>query len=230
MPDIVLDPREQSCVRALMALESTPGTLPPPYVLTLVSRLIPSDAIDVHVADSTGCIVEMVALPPTALDSFDLQVCDGPLPIGIVHQSRDTDHREMLRSVGVADGVVLGFRNGSDHVVQLSMDRFRGMFSDRDLAVLRMIAPALQRLLRTTPTTALPLSLTATERRVVQLLATGMSNADIAYELSVSPATVRKHLEHAYRKLGVHNRMAAVVACGGPAPLTERPVLLDEYA
>ena len=195
MPDIVLNPREQSCVRALMALESTPG-----------------------------------ALPPTALGSFDPQVCDSPLPLGIVHQSRDPDHCDLLRSVGVADGVVLGFRQGNDHVVQLGMDRFRGMFTDRDLALLHMIAPALQRLLRTTRTTALPVSLTATERRVVQLLATGMSNADIAYQLSVSPATVRKHLEHAYRKLGVHNRMAAVVAFGGPTTVSDRSALLDEYA
>jgi DNA-binding CsgD family transcriptional regulator len=230
VPDIVLNPREQSCVRALMALESTPGTLPPPYVLTLVSRLIPSDAMDVHVADSTGCIVEIVSLPPTALGSFDPQVCDGPLPLGIVHQSRDPDHCEMLRSVGVADGVVLGFRNGRDHVVQLSLDRFRGTFTERDLAVLRMIAPALQRLLRTTRTTSLPLSLTATERRIIQLLATGMSNADLAHELSVSPATVRKHLEHAYRKLGVHNRMAAVVAFGGPSPLAQQAEAVGEYA
>jgi DNA-binding CsgD family transcriptional regulator len=232
VPDIVLDPREQSCVRALMALESTPGALPPPYVLTLVSRLIPSDAIDVHLADSTGCVVAIVSLPPTVLGSFDPQVCDTPLPLGIVHQSRDPRHRELLRSVGVTDGVVLGFRNGCDHVVQLSMDRHTGMFTDRDLALLHMITPALQRLLRTTRTTALPPSLTATERRVVQLLATGMSNADIAYELSVSPATVRKHLEHAYRKLGVHSRMAAVVAFGGrPVGHAEgRAHAVEEYA
>jgi DNA-binding CsgD family transcriptional regulator len=230
VPDIVLTEREQFCLRALMALEATPGSLPPPGVLTLVSRLIPSDAIDVHVADSTGCVVEIVALPPTALGSFDPQVCDSPLPLGIVHQSRDPDHRDVLASVGIADGVVLGFRNGRDHVVQLNLDRRRSMFTDRDLAMLHMIAPALQRLLRTTRTTALPRSLTATERRTIQLLATGMSNADIAWELSVSPATVRKHLEHAYRKLGVHDRMAAVVAFGGPAPRTEQAQLQDEYA
>ena len=49
---------------------------------------------------------------------------------------------------------------------------------------------------------------------MLQLLATGRSNADIAADLYVSVATVRKHLEHAYRKLGVHSRMAAVIASG----------------
>ena len=149
MPELVLTEREQSCVRALMALESAPGRLPPPYVLTLISRLVPSDTIDIHVADATGCVIDLVSLPPEALVSIDPQVCDGPLPLGIVHQSRDPDHADMLRHVGVADGVVVGFRNGKDHVAQLSLDRYRSTFTDRDLAMLRMISPALQRIMRT---------------------------------------------------------------------------------
>ena len=231
MPDLVLTQREQACVRALMALEPTPGALPHPHVLTLISRLVPSDTIDVHVADSTGCVVDLVSLPHTPMGSFDPQVCDGPLPLGLVHQSRDPDHRDLLRSVGLADGVVIGFRTGRDHVSQLGLDRRTSMFSERDIAMLHMIAPALQRLLRTTRTHVLPVSLTLTERRVLQFLATGMSNADIAYELSVAPATIRKHLEHAYRKLGVTSRMAAVVAFEGRLqPQAERLELIQRYA
>ncbi len=210
MPDLVLTEREQASVRALMALEPSPGALPSSHVLTLISRLIPSDTIDVHIADSTGCIVELISLPHVPLGSFDPQVCEGPLPLGIVHQSRDPDHREILRAVGVSDGVVIGFRSGRDHVSQLGLDRYAGMFCERDLAMLHLIAPALQRLLRSAQTTTLPASLTLTERRVLQLLSTGMSNADLAYELSVAPATIRKHLEHVYRKLGVTSRTAAV--------------------
>ena len=219
MSELVLTERDQACVRALVSLEPTPGALPAPQVLHLISRLIASDTIDVHIADSTGCVTERVALPHAALGSFDPQMCDGPLPLGLIHQSRDPDHRDMLRSVGVADGVVMGFRTGRDHVSQLSLDRRTSMFSERDLAMLRMIAPALQRVLRTSWTPVLPASLTLTERRVLQLLATGMSNADLAYELSVAPATIRKHLEHAYRKMGVTSRMAAVVQLrGGELP------------
>ncbi|SFA86476.1 regulatory protein, luxR family [Nocardioides alpinus] len=228
MPDLVLTEREQSCLRALMALEPTPGALPAPHVLALVDRLIPCDEIDVHIADSTGCVLEAVSLPHVPWGSFDPQACDGPLPLGIVHQSRDPDHQDLLRSVGVADGVVIGFRNGKDHVSQLSLDRHRSTFTDRDLAMLRMISPALQRLMRSHQTCALPSSLTLTERRVLQLVATGRSNSDIAEDLYVSVATVRKHLEHAYRKLGVHNRMAAVVAFrGGPTSAVDQ---VEEYA
>ncbi len=36
------------------------------------------------------------------------------------------------------------------------------------------------------------------------------ANAEIATTFCVAECTVRKHLENAYRKLGVSNRMAAV--------------------
>ena len=45
---------------------------------------------------------------------------------------------------------------------------------------------------------------------VVRLVAQGRTNAQIATELHVSVATVKKHLERIYRQLGVNNRTAAV--------------------
>ena len=125
--------------------------------------------------------------------------------------------------MGLADGLVIGFRGGRDHVVQLGFDRVHRPFSARDLAMLRMVAPAVERLVRERDTTRRPVGLTLQERRVLQLVATGLSNAEIAARLHVEPCTVRKHLEHAFRKLGVTNRMAAVVALeGGPRPRAER--------
>jgi len=222
VPDIVLSEREQDSLRRLMSLEATPGPLPPGLVLGIVDRLIPSDALGVGLSDATGCIVDHVALPGAAIDDMDPQVCDGPLTLGLVHQGRHPVEREMLRQLGITDGITLGFRCGPDHVVQLALDRYTRPFSDRDLAMLRMISPALQRLMRTQQTRVLPASLTLTERRVLQLVATGRSNSDIAEDLYVSVATVRKHLEHSYRKLGVHNRMAAVVAFGAARPSRTR--------
>jgi len=49
--------------------------------------------------------------------------------------------------------------------------------------------------------------LTRSERRVVEMVAAGRSNAGIADELSVSRRTVESHLYHAYPKLGVSNRV-----------------------
>lgn len=48
--------------------------------------------------------------------------------------------------------------------------------------------------------------LTATERRVVELAANGLSNKEIARALFVTSHTVERHLSHAYAKLGVRSR------------------------
>jgi DNA-binding CsgD family transcriptional regulator len=52
-------------------------------------------------------------------------------------------------------------------------------------------------------------SLTLREREVLAWLARGKSNAEIGAILGISSATVGKHLEHIYPKLGVENRTAA---------------------
>ena len=51
--------------------------------------------------------------------------------------------------------------------------------------------------------------LTRREREVVDLVAAGASNTQVATALAISPSTVRKHLEHAYEKLNVSSRTAA---------------------
>lgn len=57
--------------------------------------------------------------------------------------------------------------------------------------------------------------LTAREREVMQCVAEGLSNAEIARVLVVELSTVRKHLEHVFEKLGVRSRTAAVAALRG---------------
>jgi LuxR family maltose regulon positive regulatory protein len=47
------------------------------------------------------------------------------------------------------------------------------------------------------------------ELRVLRLLVAGRSNAEIAQELIVSVNTVKDHVRHLYRKLGVNNRLQA---------------------
>jgi LuxR family maltose regulon positive regulatory protein len=52
--------------------------------------------------------------------------------------------------------------------------------------------------------------LTARELEVLRVLASGRSNAELAAELFVEQSTVRTHLIHLYRKLGVRSRTQAV--------------------
>ncbi len=54
-------------------------------------------------------------------------------------------------------------------------------------------------------------SLTTREREVLGLLASGLSQSDIAARLFISPKTVSGHIQRTLAKLGVHSRAQAVV-------------------
>jgi DNA-binding NarL/FixJ family response regulator len=50
------------------------------------------------------------------------------------------------------------------------------------------------------------------EREILQFLAEGKTEAEIAADLVLSPKTVATHIQNTLRKLGVHSRTQAVVA------------------
>lgn len=61
------------------------------------------------------------------------------------------------------------------------------------------------------PTESPLATLTPREKEILVLLATGMSNDNIACLLSLSCRTVAVHLYNIYRKLNVRNRTSATV-------------------
>jgi DNA-binding CsgD family transcriptional regulator len=63
----------------------------------------------------------------------------------------------------------------------------------------------------------LGLGVTRREAEVLRLVATGADNAAIAAQLDIAVATVRKHLERVYAKLGVHSRTEAAATALGVA-------------
>ena len=62
--------------------------------------------------------------------------------------------------------------------------------------------------------------LSARERQVLELVADGRTNEEVAGLLFISPVTVKAHLRHIYEKLGVRNRVEAVARLKSlnPAP------------
>ncbi|MBE6427228.1 MAG: response regulator transcription factor [Planctomycetaceae bacterium] len=53
--------------------------------------------------------------------------------------------------------------------------------------------------------------LTHREEQVLRFLVRGMSNKEIAHELEISAETIKEHLQHIFRKIGVHDRTEAAV-------------------
>ena len=228
MADVLLYEREQAAVRAIVASEPVPASrLPGETVLEHVAALIACDAIGIAVLDRTGSVVgERAGQSTTGSDG----VTPGTPALGI--QQIDGTRARVGSSAGRGVAVLaFGVRNGPDHVVQLWMVRRTTCFTERDRALLGLVAPALERHLRVRPVSTLPPSLTVQERRVLRHVAEGLSNAEIAHRLFVAPSTVRKHLENAYRKLGVTNRLAAVNALqGSRSPDREGSDRVDAFA
>jgi DNA-binding CsgD family transcriptional regulator len=55
-------------------------------------------------------------------------------------------------------------------------------------------------------------SLSPREREILELLAAGRTQSEIAAALVISPKTVATHIQHLLAKLGVHSRAQAVSA------------------
>lgn len=98
-----------------------------------------------------------------------------------------------------------------------SFDRVAGLLLGADDYLVRPFRPdevlaRVRRLARSAATNGSRsgVGLTVRERQVLELLATGKSQREIASELGISPKTCGKHIERILEKLGVHSRAQAV--------------------
>lgn len=116
-----------------------------------------------------------------------------------------------LRELVPCDSVVWSLAadgEGADLVLQ----RAGGGFGEAELALLELLRPHLLAAVRRAAVRErlAGAHLTPREIEVLAQVETGDANVLIAQRLGMRPRTVEKHLEHAYAKLGVCSRTAAV--------------------
>lgn len=125
----------------------------------------------------------------------------------------------------------------------LDLERDGRDFSDRDVRLVDAIRPAfiayeaqrrltmkISRLDAARQEAVSDRLLSTREQQVLDLVADGASNAEIAWRLRIAPGTVKKHLEHIYAKLDVGSRTAALARSGRAVPVpsdTDRRLTLD---
>jgi DNA-binding CsgD family transcriptional regulator len=127
---------------------------------------------------------------------------------------REPLYGEFLAPAAIAHQLTIGFAGPPGSLVGVWASRTRGDFSDSELLLAELLRPRLAFAETAVRRAAARATLTEREREVLDLVATGATNAAVAAALVVSPATVKKHLENIYAKLGVSSRVAAAARAG----------------
>jgi DNA-binding CsgD family transcriptional regulator len=136
-------------------------------------------------------------------------------------------YRDRFRAPGLRYQLIAGIAFTPPLPSGLGFARVGSDFGERERVLLELLrlplatvfrtalARASARRLEVDAARAKALGLTEREIQVVGHVARGLADQAIARELSISVRTVEKHLEHAYRKLGVAARREAVArVCG----------------
>ena len=116
---------------------------------------------------------------------------------------------EFFRPLGLEHQLTLGLTGPPGSLVGISLNRTCHDFADEELLLVELLRPHLEAGERAVTMAAARTVLTSREREVLDLVATGATNAAVAEALVVSPGTVKKHLDNIYAKLGVSTRTAA---------------------
>ncbi|WP_028603182.1 LuxR C-terminal-related transcriptional regulator [Ottowia thiooxydans] len=181
----------------------------------------------VHAVGTMASALEMLG---SAGDKFDLVLLDYRLP--------GTDGlycAELL--IQQYPGIAVGLMSGLDDPTLPERAREAGLIAylSKSLEISSLIEH-LRRLAMGEPvfsapdppqqafdaTRADPMNLTARQLDVLRAMASGSSNKEIARTMGISPATVKKHLEAVFAKLGATNRLQAAMLArtvlGDPPP------------
>jgi DNA-binding CsgD family transcriptional regulator len=115
-----------------------------------------------------------------------------------------------IRTGSVAGNDVVAFEAGSP--VRISYSVLANVLPGQHLMVFMPAEWPEDELGAVGPVVSTPasVSLSRREREVLTLIAAGADSQEIASDLTISPATVKTHVENAHRKLGARNRAHAI--------------------
>lgn len=140
---------------------------------------------------------------------------------------RRTELWELVRGDEMPHAIQMRFPGSRKSKWVLEAARAGRNFSPRDVLVFEMLRPSLvayeayralaeeAAVLRAAPQDErLDVTLSRREDEILDLVAQGASNAQIADRLCLSPGTIKKHLDNIYLKLEVGSRTAALARTG----------------
>jgi DNA-binding CsgD family transcriptional regulator len=226
--------------------ESASGTAEEPLpvqALDMIRGLIPCDVvalIDGYPWDRvnrrtwiSGWVAPWSTEDRRIVDRYRSQVPLGPSPATIHGPVRISDAMSRSRYLRTDLYQLAGRSHGAeysmDHWLPGRAGRMRGLtfdttvrdFSDRDRDVVevlgRHLATVIGRLDLSLPPAPARRILTSRQAEILSLVADGRTNRQIARALSISPLTVKKHLENVFGVMGVHSRAAAIASLYGRA-------------
>jgi DNA-binding NarL/FixJ family response regulator len=187
-------------------------------------RIIESDpAVTVvgEAADGVEAVRQaMVLRPDIVLMDIRMPVLDGIEATRRIHLEEESIRVVVLTTFGVDDYVVEALRAGASAFVLKEAPPERILATIHDVAAGHaVIDPAMTRAVierlalrpHRRDLAALLDQLTLREREVLQLLARGLSNAEIAASLFISEGTTKTHITHILTKLNVRDRAQAIV-------------------
>jgi DNA-binding CsgD family transcriptional regulator len=200
-----------------------------------LSRLIGSELTTLSVCDLDSNHRSVVSDAPGAISARELQVFDryfhahplvrahGRKPGAVTKRISDLVpadafretplYNDYYRPIGIRHTMAVPIYVDQRLLVSFVFNRAGSAFGDRELQLAETVRPHLANLYRLGGAAAkvVGVSLTAREREVLEWVAAGKTNRDIASILGTRPRTIEKHLERIYEKLGVENRTAAVM-------------------
>ncbi|WP_417659231.1 two-component system response regulator NarL [Pseudidiomarina sp.] len=179
------------------------------------------DSLEVVAECSNGAdaLIQAEELDPDLIIlDLNMQGMDGLETLKRMRDNGVTSRIVMLTVSDADEDVVTAITNGADGYLlkdmdpELLLEQIQRAVDGKMVlseAITEVLATALRR--PSAPTASKLDGLTNREREILELIAKGMSNKVIARELDISDGTVKVHVKHLLKKLGLRSRVEAAV-------------------